>query len=321
MNSLWQARCWLALLMAGQFVVRPLHAQNPPDPAASDNSISVRTGGKSLPPLEKSPVDSFRQLLAMTPDEREACLTNRPPEIRIRIIDKISEYEALNPNERELRLRATDLRWYLMPLLRESATNHAARLAQIPMEMRELVQDRLDEWVILPPTLKEEFLENEHILGYFAQVDAGSRPAENFGRAPSEAERTHWNQLSEPQRQQVAAGFKQFFELTPDEKEKALNTLSEPERVQMQKTLRSFENMTAAQRGECVNAFAKFASMSPREKTMFLKNAERWSAMSPAERQAWRDLVINVPRWPPLPIGFVVSIPGESKPGVATNQN
>lgn len=257
----------------------------------------------------------------MTPDKRDAFLTNRPPEIRDRIYAKIGEYEELDPNERELRLRATDLRWYLMPLLRESPANRAGRLAQIPDDMRELVQHRLEEWSILPPTLQEEFLENEHILGYFAQVDTGSRPAENFGRAPSAAERTHWNQLSEPERRQVAAGFKQFFELTADEKEKALNTLSETERVQMQNTLRSFENMTAAQRGECVNAFAKFASMSPPEKALFLKNAERWSAMSPAERQAWRDLVINVPQWPPLPNGFEVPIPEESKPGVATNRN
>ena len=257
----------------------------------------------------------------MRPDERETYLTKRPPEIRDRINAKLSEYEALDPNERELRLRATDLRWYLMPLLRVSPTNRAARLAQIPVDMRELVQYRLDEWAILPPTLQEEFLENEHILGYFAQVDTGSRPAENFGRAPSEAERAHWNGLSEPERRQVAAGFKQFFELTPGEKEKALNTLSEPERVQMQKTLRSFENMMAAQRVECVNAFAKFASMSPSEKNMFLKNAERWSVMSPAERQAWRDLVVNVPQWPPLPIGYVVPIPGESRPDEATNHN
>ena len=321
MNHLWQARCWLALLAAGQFFVRPLPAQNSLSFTASTNLNSVRTDGRPPPSLGKSPVDSFRQLLAMTPDEREAYLTNRPSEIRDRIIAKIDEYEGLDPNERELRLRATDLRWYLMPLLQESPTNHAARLAQIPVDMRELVQYRLEEWTILPTTLREEFLENEHVLGYFAQVDAGSRPAENFGRAPSEAERAHWNGLSEPERRQVAAGFRQFFELTPDEKERALNTLSEPERVQMQKTLRSFESLTAVQRVECVNAFAKFANMSPPEKAMFLKNAERWSAMSPAERQTWRDLVVNVPQWPPLPDGFAVPIPEESKPGMATNRN
>ena len=26
--------------------------------------------------------------------------------------------------------------------------------------------------------------------------------------------------------------------------------------------------------------------------------------MSPADRQAWRDLVVNVPEWPPLPVGI-----------------
>ena len=56
----------------------------------------------------------------MTPDERDDFLTNRPPKIRAGILAKIAEYEALDPNERELRLRATELRWHLMPLLRES---------------------------------------------------------------------------------------------------------------------------------------------------------------------------------------------------------
>ena len=108
-------------------------------------------------------------------------------------------------------MRATELRWYLMPLLRESPTNRAARLAQMPADMRELVQDRLDEWSILPPTLQQEFLENEHILRYFAQVDVSSNPAENAGRAPSEAEQTRWNALSEPERQPGHGGIQSIF--------------------------------------------------------------------------------------------------------------
>ena len=59
----------------------------------------------------ESPVYFFRQLLAMTPQEREDYLTNRPPEIHERILAKVHEYLALEPDERELRLRATELRW------------------------------------------------------------------------------------------------------------------------------------------------------------------------------------------------------------------
>ena len=320
MSRLRQIFCWLALMAAGQFAIFPLPAKNFTN-AAPVKLFSSPTN--NLPPLthRKSPVDFFRQLLAMTPAERADFLTNRPPEIRTRILAKVGEYEALNPNDRELRLRATELRWYLMPLLHESPTNRAARLAQVPDDIRDLVQNRLEEWGILPPSLQQEFLDNERILRYFAHVDVSNNPSENFWREPSEADRAHWNTLSEAEQHQVAAGFNHFFELTPGEKQNTLNTLSEAERHQMEKTLQAFEKMPAAQRAECISAFAKFASMNPSERAEFLKNATRWSEMSPAERQTWRDLVVNVPQWPPLPIGFVAPIPGESGPGMATNHN
>jgi predicted Fe-S protein YdhL (DUF1289 family) len=312
---------WPALFAAGHFLIFPLSAQDSTVSASPAKLFPKSTNSVPSWRNGKSPVDFFRQLLAMTPDERDDFLTNRPPEIHARILAKVAEYEALGPNERELRLRATELRWYLMPLLRESPTNRTAQLAQVPDDVRELVESRLEEWTIVPPTLQQEFLENEHILQYFAHLDMSNSPSEMFSRTPSAMERAHWNELSEPERRQVMGGFNQFFDLTPDEKEKALNTLSETERRQMEKTLQSFEKMPPSQRDECVNAFARFASMTAPEQAEFLKNAERWSAMSPAERQAWRDLVVNVPQWPPLPIGFVVPIPGESKPGVATNRN
>jgi Protein of unknown function (DUF3106) len=321
MNFPRQAHWWLVLFAAGQLSVFPLAAKDSAVVSKPVKLFSATTN--NLPPaaMGKSPVDLFRQLLAMTPDERDVFLTNRPPEIRARILAKVGDYEAMNPNDRELRLRATELRWYLMPLLRESPTNRTARLAQVPDDLRELVQNRLEEWAILPPTLQEEFLENERILGYFTHMDVSNNPAENFAAGPGDADRAHWDALSENERRQIAGGFNQFFDLTPDEKQKTLNTLSDAERRQMEKTLQAFEKMPPAQRDECVSAFAKFASMTAQQQAEFLKNAERWSAMSPAERQAWRDLVVNVPQWPPLPIGFVLPIPGESGPGMATNHN
>jgi hypothetical protein len=318
-----QARRWIAFFAAGQLLISPLYAKDSADGVLPLKLFSAPTNG--VPPLArgKSPVDFFRQLLAMTPDERDVFLTNRPPEIRARILEKVGEYEALDPNERELRLRATELRWYLMPLLHDSTTNRAARLALIPADMRELVQPRLVEWNLLPPPLQQEFLENEHVLSYFARVDASNRLPEIIGREPNATERAHWNELSEAERHQISAGFNEFFGLTPDEKQATLNTLSDPERHQMEKTLQAFDKMPPAQRAECVNAFARFANMTAPEKAEFLKNAERWSAMSPIERQAWRDLVDNVPQWPPLPIGFrtPVPLPPDINQGSGTNQN
>jgi hypothetical protein len=289
-------------------------------------STPTNTSSMALP-RESSPVVLFRQLLAMRPAEREIFLTNRPPEIRKRILVKVNEYEALDPNTRELRLRATELRWYLMPLLREPPTSRAARLAQVPEDIRELVVDRLNEWTILPPPLQQEFLENERTLRYFTSVDVSNNPSENAGRGPGKDEPARWNAPSKTRRRQVTAEFNQFFELTPVEKQKVLGTLSDVERQQMEKTLQSFDRLSPQQRDECVRAFAKFAGMNAAERAEFLKNAQRWSQMQPAERQAWRDLVANVPEWPPMPPGFITPPPPPPLPPgfhpimVATNSN
>ena len=65
--------------------------------------------------------------------------TTKPAVARARLLAKVREYEVLGPDERELRLRATELRWHLLPFFHEPATNHAARLALVPDDLRELV--------------------------------------------------------------------------------------------------------------------------------------------------------------------------------------
>ena len=266
--------------LAAATVVFAAQAQTPPVPVKN-----ISDAAKLLPPTptEQSPVNFFRQLLAMSSVERNRSLTNRPPEARARILAKVREYQALGPDERELRLRATELRWYLMPLLRSPAAEREARLVQVPADLRELAKTRLTQWELLPPPLQLEFLANDKVLHSFAHVETTNNPAAN------------------PEQQKIAEQFKQFFDLTPEEKQQTLGTLSEAERAQMEKTLQSFEQLPPLQRRQCVHNYAKFAGMSATERAEFLKNAESWSKMSPAERQTWRDLVTHVPLWPPAP--------------------
>jgi hypothetical protein len=230
----------------------------------------------------------------------------------VRILAKVQEYQSLSPDERELRLRASELRWYIMPLLQMAPTNRPANLARIPQDLRDIVKIRLLEWDTLPPPLKQEFLENDRTMYYFVHVTPPANSADN---------------LADEQRQKISAQFSRFLELTPAEKADTLETLSAAERVQMQKTLQSFEQLPPQQQSQCINNYAKFAGISAAERAEFLKNAERWSQMSPAERQTWRDLVAHVPEWPPLPPylfppGFVRSAPPDvPRANVATNVN
>lgn len=243
----------------------------------------LATNLMSIIPQPQSPVTYFRQLLAMNPAERNNSLTNRPPEVRARILAKVREYQMLGPDERELRLRATELRWWLTPLLRTPPADREVRLAQVPEDLQGLVQSRLRQWDILPPPLQQELLVNDRTLHYFARVET-----------------TNSVPLS-PEQQKISDQLNQFFELTPAEKQQTLGTLSETEREQMEKTLKTFEQLPPRQRLLCVCNYTKFAGMNATERAEFLKNAESWSKLPPKERQAWRDLVNRIPEWPPLP--------------------
>ena len=295
--------------LATALMVVTTHAQNPPLPGSIKFSPAATNLIPPLPQVQ-SPVNFFRELLAMSSRDRENSLTNRPPEVRARLLAKVREYQALGPDERELRLRATELRWYLTPLLRAAPGDRDARLAQVPDNLRELVKTRLTQWTILPPPLQQEFLTNDRALRYFAHVETmTNNPAATAGQ------------------QKISEQFNQFFELTPAEKSQTLNTLSDSERAQMEKTLQSFEQLPPQQRLQCVRNYAKFAGMNAAERAEFLKNAEHWSQMSPQERQSWRDLVANVPLWPPMPTPVLPPnliphvMPKIPRPNVATNSN
>ena len=69
----------------------------------------------------------------------------------------------------------------------------------------------------------------------------------------------------------------------------------------MLKTLQAFLRLPKSRRDECLQSFGKFASMTAEERQEFFKNAERWKELSPAERQAWRNLVNRFPPMPPMP--------------------
>ena len=319
---------WLACSMVGPWLVFSAAAETAPPTPLSFISPSANLIPPTPPAI--SPVESFRRLLAMSVPEREAFLTNKPTSYRVRLLAKVHEYQALGPDERELRLRATELRWCLLPFFHEPATNHAARLALVPEDLRALVKSRVDEWDILPPTLQQEFLANERALHFFTHVDTTNSPPLPPGisphNGPNDEEQSRWNALSTDERQKITTQFNHFFELTPVEKQKTLNTLSAAERAQMEKTLQSFSQLPAAKRSQCIRAYAQFASMSPQSRSEFLKNAEQWSQMSPNDRQTWRDLVTHVPLWPPMPQSILPPpmpprISPRVPPVVATNHN
>jgi len=288
----------------------PGYAQQPGSIRAEGTRLSSAKTSPPIPPAPKPPVDLFRSLLTMTPQERREFLAKRSPEAQKLILAKIHEYEGLTPEMRELRLRVTELRWYLLPLLNTAAADRASRLNTVPAALRELVETRLNEWDKLNPEIQKQFLENESTLRFYFELAArtpaqlGERATNTISHEALQEGIQRWQALTDEQRQDVVHHFRQFLDLTPVEKEKTLRTLSGVERAQIEKTLDTFRGLTPSQRVQCVHSFAKFASFSPEERQQFLQNADRWERMSPTDRQALRNLVSNLQNLPPLPPGL-----------------
>lgn len=277
-------------------------------------------------PVAKAPIEYFRELLALSPAERERALAERVPEQRKILLAKFKEYEAMNAEERELRLAVTELRWYLMPLMKTVPAERGERLKEIPSEKRPLVEDRLGRWDVLSPSQQKEFLDNEMTIHYFLRLQSSAvdqktnlleeLPPERRQKVEKELER--WRSLPAEQRDRMCHRFQEFFELNSKEKQKTLGALSEPERAQMEKTLQTFSQLQPEQRRHCIRSFSKFANMSLPERNEFLKKAEMWQNMSASDRNAWRELVNKLPQMPPLPPGLKFP-PMPPSPLMATN--
>ncbi len=306
---------WVFALILGALPVSGQVVTN----GAGSNAVRV----PPEPVAMKSPVAIFRELLEMDPAERTRALADRPEESRKRILAKIREYKSLSREERELRLKVTELGYYLRPLMRTPATNRAAQVALIPTGYRDMVQVRLDKWDHLSPEAQQKLLQNEVAIRALTELTNGV--STNVVRSPMLYNTIrNWNRLSEKEQRELRENFDYFYQLKPAERQKAILILSKEEQQQIAVTLKRFKELTPDQRAQCVQSFEKLAAMSAAERQQFFRNAERWELMTPKEREEWRTLVKTAPLLPsgnaiPPPAPQNVSLP--SKGRFATNGN
>jgi hypothetical protein len=277
----------------------------------------------ALPPMPvaHAPVAFFRHLLAAPTNEVERFLAGRSPEQRKIVREKINEYRLLPPPLREWRLKATELRWYLTPLMSLPAESRHQLLQTVPEEDRPLVEARLDQWDRLSAAEQRELLDNELALKYVARPNSAPTPSPEQLKNLSVNDRKHleeaiaqWRSLPEERRQALADRFSSFFNLTKAEQARTLDLFTASEREQLQGSIRSFASLPPAERARCLQSLRQFSRMSTNERLVFLQGAERWKSLSDDQRDVWRRLVNKLPPTPPvlppLPPGFKPAPPG-----------
>ena len=284
----------------------------------------------ALPPVP-SPIQYFRRLLDSPAAEREQLLAGKSPEHRRVLTNSVRIYLTLSTEDRESRLRAMELRFYLTPLMHLPATNREVGLQTVPESFRALVQERLDYWDRLAPPMRQLLLESDRLLrvtgsGLLTPVlptrSLSVRGYTSNQLAAIDAAAKQWGSYSAAKREEILAKFQELFNVPKAQKDEALRQLplSEAEREETQKTLEKLALMQPMQRQVVVKSFDKFAGLSPEERRQFLRNAESWQKMSPEDRQRWRHLVNNLPPPPPLPPGFGQPPPLPRAPVIAPRQ-
>jgi hypothetical protein len=283
-------------------------AQPLPEGITESPSTATQRNTRWLQP----PTQVFRELLALAPADRERALAEKVPAYRDYLRGKLAEFETLNADEREVRLRALSLRWHLLVLIRTPAGARAERLAGLREEDRRLVEERIAAWDKLPVEAQRELMENQYTVDYLLQFSSGIGRRETIlesvspeQRARIEADLARFNELPPEQRQRIHENFERFFELNGAEKQRVLAAVPGAARVEMQKTITALDALPEDQRRRCLDALQRFTQMNAAERDQFLANAERWQRMSADERQSWRQLVRQWPPEPPLPPGFV----------------
>ena len=288
-----------------------IHIPIGPTQSQAQPSIIPKLGP---PAPRQSGIAFFRELLAASPEQRERLLADKGAHYRTVLEDGVRRYEAFPPDEREMRLRAMELRYHVTSLLREPLRSRAQRLMMVPENDRPLVEERLKYWDQLSPAEQKEALENERMTRDVFGISGPTIPRQlTLNRLTSnqvvqiEQQLVRWQTLPDARRAEIQRNFTNLFDFSNAGKAKqrleAL-PLSIDERAMMESTIEKFKKLPAAARLLCVQNFPKFAELSPQERRQFLINAQEWQKMTPDDRQTWRRMVSKVPHLPPLPPGL-----------------
>jgi len=262
------------------------------------------------PPMPPSPIAQFRALLTNSPEALQVALEARSPRSRQAIEEKLREYKSLTPEERERRLTATELQWYVTSMAPLSKPQRTLALRQVSVIWQPMVMERLAAWDRMSPELQNEARAHPLVMEYVsAPADKKEAVLKSLSVEQSAALRqrlAQWQFLPAVERTRLNERLEDFFNMPAEKQQRTLNSFSDAERKSMEKTFESFRTLTREQRDLCIKSFAqfaqKFAAMDDAERVAFLKNAERWQEMSQKDRDMWRNIVAIVPPMPPVPL-------------------
>ena len=179
-------------------------------------------------------------------------------------------------------------------MLRESPTDRGARLAQVPDNLRDLVSSRLDNGTRCRRHPGRNFWTTSARCNTSRHVDPTNAPPEPGLRADRTMPIRRAGRRCLRMNARKSPRFDQFFELTPDEKQKRSTRCPAPSAPRWK---RHCNRSTSCRRHNgpvhpCVHGICRHDAGGARG---IFEKRRALVAIVANERQAWRDLVAQVP--------------------------
>jgi hypothetical protein len=257
-----------------------------------------------MPPHSATPVDGFRELLALDLAEREEHLADKKGEQQDYLRELLNEFDALTPTQRELRLRLLELRYRLLPLLSIEPTERLEKFGKIPADQRQFIEAQLRFWDQMSERDRELALKEPDSWSFLPFLARQSAPDMTPPPLPErtrllEAEIAKWRALAPEARERSARGLLRFLELDASQQGRVLDSVSAPQRGHLEQIAAAYRQLSPQKRRECLVAFARLAAIDEDERKLFWRKAARWEEMSPEQRAAWRSFTAQLPPLPP----------------------
>lgn len=241
--------------------------------------------GQSNQSSEQSPVSHFRTILLKEKSERESFVIRQTPPVQSVLRRKIKEYEAMPATEREFRLTATELHYYLDPIFVDNRPVSTQSISGIPPHLKVYANRAVGFWNQLETAHRDLLLSKKEAVSYLVGISYRSKTLESLTPKPSK----EWN------------GLYHFLLLSEENQEKFCRYHGLQISPEMNELLGYLNKLDMEKRKRCAHAFVCYLSFPSDLKNRFQSGVNDWAAKKPYERSIWREIAGKYPKINPVP--------------------
>nr|MBI1231025.1 hypothetical protein [Cytophagales bacterium] len=237
------------------------------------------------PSYSNSPIEHFRFILNLSSEDLEKYIVRQKPHVQAILRKKVEEYASLSIAEKDFRLRATELHYYLDSLLEHNSTVSLASLPPLPESLREEIMRAVHFWNNLSNAQRDLLFTKKATISYLVSLSSENAPPMPVNRPAMSSE---W------------ANLYHFLQLPYEKQKDFLGSHKLNKAPKMQKVLEAFSKMSMDEKERSANALVCFLSFPRDLQDRVSDGLTHWNSLDPSERTVWREIAGRSPTIVPM---------------------